>query len=129
LIAPLAGSPPILGPAIPAIGNVNGSRIEMRQISEKIIENQCFEICDPLKNWIVRKKSSGFGMHGSCGLQGVGCSQAMKGANFGGACGDVEVRRNPLEVGVSRKQPKKLIYPQDIAVPVWVDQEFRHRDR
>ncbi len=67
-------------------------------------------------------------MHGGCGLQGIRSSQAMPSANPGRKIGDLQVRGNPIQVGVGGKQAIDVICPLFIAYSIRQHQQFRHRN-
>lgn len=86
--------------------------------SEKIVENQRFEVFHALKDWIIGNQSSSLRVDGSRGLQSVRSLQAMESANPGREVRDLQVRCNPIQVGVGGKQAIEIICPLFVAFAI-----------
>ncbi len=53
----------------------------------------------------------------------------MGGANSSRSVGDEQTRCDPIQVGIGRQQGVKLVNLVVILCPVWLHQQFCHRDR
>src|ERR1700722_2788846 len=52
----------------------------------------------------------------------------MTGANFRGAAGDFEVRRNPFEIGINEEESAELVDEILIVIAIRLDQNFGHSE-
>jgi hypothetical protein len=90
--------------------------------SYEVIENERLEALNPPENWIVGQERCGVAVDSGCGLQSIGGSQSMQGANLGREVGDFKRRRNPLEIRVGREQCVVCIGAFLVRFPIGLNQ-------
>src|SRR5271165_559187 len=115
-------------PGVPArLDGRDARRSTQTQHSEKMVQNQRLKAFYAFKDGIVRNQTGSLRMYGGRGLKSIGSSQAMKSANPRRQIRDLQVRSNPLQVGVGGKQAIEVICPLFVAFAIRQYEQFRHR--
>ena len=100
-----------------------------RPCSDNLVKNHRFEHSHSLKDRIVGDQASSLPSHCSPGLKGIRRSKPMKGSQSRRKIRDLQIRRNPIEIGISRQQTIEFIRSLLVADAIGLNQQFCHRNR
>jgi hypothetical protein len=93
---------------------------------EQAVELQRLKRRDARKDGVIGYKSGCVGLRRSGRLDGIRHFEPVLRPEFRREIGNLQVRSDPNQIGISREQPEVLINPPQVRVTVWLNQKFGH---